>query len=115
MATPNQRSARVTHVTASDKPTYGRSAHAAVQRSTFHAFPEIGLHIDPYLVQFGDGDWMTVVRKITGTFSGEMVLPGGEPIQGSGKLKLTGGYRSMGRPHAMTTMKAMRYDRYGGP
>ncbi len=67
----------IVYVTGSDKPTYGRAAHAAVQQSMFHAFPDARLHNDPYLIQFGDGDWMTMVCKITGTFSGEMVLPDG--------------------------------------
>lgn len=75
----------IAHVTGSDKPTYGRAAHAAVQQSTFRAFPNVHFHIDPYPIQFGDGDWMTVVCKITGTFSGEMVLPGGQTIPGTGK------------------------------
>jgi len=75
----------IAHVTGSDKPTYGRAAHAAVQQSTFRAFPDVRLHIDPYPVQFGDGDWMTVVCKITGTFSSEIVLPDGKTIQGTGK------------------------------
>jgi len=46
----------IAHVMGSDKPTYGRAAHAAVQQSTFRAFPNVRLHLDPYPIQFGDGD-----------------------------------------------------------
>jgi hypothetical protein len=73
------------YVTGSDRPTYGRSAHAAVQQSMFRAFPDVRLHTDPYPIQFGDGDWMTMVCKITGTFTGEMVLPDGKTVPGTGK------------------------------
>lgn len=75
----------IAYVTGSDKPTYGRAAHAAVELSMVRAFPNVHLHIDPYLIQFGDGDWMTMVCKITGTFTGEMVMPDGKTIQGTGK------------------------------
>jgi hypothetical protein len=75
----------IAYVTGSDKPTYGRAAHAAVEQSMVRAFPDVHLHIDPYLIQFGNGDWMTVICKITGTFTGEMVMPDGKTIPGTGK------------------------------
>ncbi len=75
----------IAHVMGSDQPTHGRDAHAAVQQTIFRAFPDVHLHIDPYLIQFGAGDWMTMVCKITGTFSGELVLPDGKTIPGTGK------------------------------
>jgi hypothetical protein len=40
---------------------------------------------DPYPVQFGSGDWITVITRTTGTFSGEMVLPAGTVIPPTGK------------------------------
>jgi len=75
----------IAHVTGSDKPTQGRAAHAAVQQIIFRAFPDVHLHTDSSLIQFGNGDWMTMVCKITGTFTGEMALPDGKVIPGTGK------------------------------
>jgi len=75
----------IAHITGSDKPTHGRAAHAAVQQAMFRAFPDVHLHNDPYPIHFGDGDWMTMVCKITGTFTGEMALPDGKTIPGTGK------------------------------
>lgn len=75
----------VAYVTGFDKPTYGRAAHAAVELAMVRAFPDAHLHIDPYLIQFGSGDWMTMVCKHTGTFTGELVLPDGKTIPGTGK------------------------------
>jgi hypothetical protein len=40
---------------------------------------------DPYPIQFGTGDWITVVSRVTGTFTGEMVLPNGKVIAPTGK------------------------------
>ena len=40
---------------------------------------------DPYPIQFGSGDWITVITRATGTFTGEMVLPGGTVIAPTGK------------------------------
>jgi len=51
----------------------------------FRAFPDVHVHNDPYPVQFGSGDWMTVVTRVTGTFSGELVLADGATIPGTGK------------------------------
>lgn len=75
----------IAHVTGSDKPTYGRAALAAALEGMFRAFPDIHVYNDPYPIQFGDGDWMTVVTKVAGTFSGELVLPDGNAIPGTGK------------------------------
>ena len=41
--------------------------------------------IDPYPIQFGTGDWITVVTNSTGTFTGEMTLPDGTVIPPTGK------------------------------
>jgi SnoaL-like polyketide cyclase len=75
----------IAHVTGSDTPIRGRDAHAAAMAGMFRAFPDIHVDNDPYQVQFGDGDWMTVVTKATGTFSGELVLPDGKVIPGTGR------------------------------
>lgn len=75
----------IAHVTGSDKPTHGRDVHAAVQQDMLRAFPDVHLHIEPYAIQFGAGDWMTMICKITGTFTGELVLPDGRTVPGTGK------------------------------
>ncbi len=75
----------IAYVTGSDKPLQGREEHAAAMQRMFRAFPDVHVHNDPYPIQFGDGDWMTVVCKVTGTFSGEMVLPDGTTLPGTGK------------------------------
>ena len=39
----------------------------------------------PYPIQFGSGDWITVITHATGTFRGQMVLPNGKVIAPTGK------------------------------
>jgi hypothetical protein len=51
----------------------------------FRVFPDVYVHNDPYPVQFGGGDWITVITRVTGTFTGEMALPGGTVIPPAGK------------------------------
>ncbi len=75
----------IAHMTGVAKPTRGRDAHAAAIGGLFRAFPDIQIHNDPYPIQFSDGDWMTVVTRATGTFSGELALPDGKTIPGTGK------------------------------
>ena len=36
-------------------------------------------------IQFGGGDWITVITNSTGTFTGEMTLPDGTVIAPTGK------------------------------
>jgi hypothetical protein len=43
------------------------------------------VYSDPYPVQFGSGDWITVVTRATGTFTGEMTLPDGTVVPPTGK------------------------------
>ena len=44
------------------------------------------MHVNtPYPIQFGSGDWITVVTNATGTFTGEMTLPDGNVIAPTGK------------------------------
>ena len=47
-------------------------------------FPDMHVHT-PYPIQFGSGDWITVVTRATGTFTGTMVLPAGKVIAPTGK------------------------------
>ena len=75
----------VAYVMGSPEPVVGRDALGAALAAMLRAFPDMHVHNDPYPVQFGAGDWTTVIGKVTGTFSGELVLPDGTVIPGTGK------------------------------
>ena len=67
------------------EPVYGKEAHAAAMQQFLRIFPDMHVYSDPYPIQFGTGDWITVVTQPTGTFSGEMTLPDGTVIPPTGK------------------------------
>jgi SnoaL-like polyketide cyclase len=69
----------VAYVTGSAEPIYGREAHGAAMKQLVRMFPDVRVHT-PYPIQFGDGDWITVVTNVTGTFTGEMTQPDGSMI-----------------------------------
>jgi hypothetical protein len=74
----------VAHITGLAEPIYGSEAHSAAMRQFLQSFPD--MHVNsPYPIQFGSGDWITVVTNVTGTFTGEMVLPDGKVIAPTGK------------------------------
>ena len=75
----------IAYITGDAQPIYGREAHSAAIQAMLNAFPDMHVHNDPYDVQFGDGDWITVIGRVTGTFTGELVLPDGTVIPGTGK------------------------------
>jgi SnoaL-like polyketide cyclase len=75
----------IAHVTGSAEPIRGRLAHAAMMEQMFRIFPDVHVHNDPYPTQFGSGDWITVITRTTGTFTGEMILPDGKVIAPTGK------------------------------
>lgn len=75
----------VAHITGSAEPIHGRDAHAAAMGAMVRAFPDVHVDNDPYPIQFGQGDWMTVITRATGTFTGEMILPDGNIIPPTGK------------------------------
>ena len=54
-------------------------------RAVSRIFPDMHVYSDPYPIQFGSGDWITVVTHATGTFTGEMTLPDGTVIPPTGK------------------------------
>src|SRR5690348_6065302 len=61
----------IAFITGLAEPVYGSKAHAAAMRQFLRSFPD--MHVDtPYPIQFGSGDWITVVTRATGTFTGEM-------------------------------------------
>jgi hypothetical protein len=75
----------VAHITGNPAPIYGREAHAAAMAQLILMFPDMHVNSDPYPIQFGTGDWITVVTNVTGTFRGEMVLPDGGVVGPTGK------------------------------
>ncbi len=74
----------IAHIPGSAQPIYGREAHGAAMKQLVRMFPDIRVHT-PYPIQFGGGDWITVVTKATGTFTGEMTRPAGNVISPTGK------------------------------
>jgi hypothetical protein len=54
-------------------------------KEMFRIFPDVHVYNDPYPIQFGSGDWITVITRTTGTFTGEMILPYGKRITPTGK------------------------------
>ena len=74
----------IAFITGLAEPVYGRQAHAAAMRQFLRSFPD--MHVGtPYPIQFGSGDWITVVTRATGTFTGEMTVPNGTVIPPTGK------------------------------
>jgi len=74
----------VAYITGLAEPIYGRVAHAAAMEQMLRIFPDMHVYSDPYPIQFGSGDWITVVTRSTGTFTGEMSLPDGNVIAPTG-------------------------------
>jgi hypothetical protein len=75
----------VAHVAGKAEPIKGQPAHAAMIKEMFRIFPDVHVHNEPYPIQFGSGEWITVITRTTGTFTGEMILPGGKVIAPTGK------------------------------
>ncbi len=75
----------IAYITGLAEPIYGKQAHGEAMRQFLRIFPDMHVDSDPYPVQFGGGDWITVVTNATGTFTGEMTLPDGTVIPPTGK------------------------------
>jgi hypothetical protein len=75
----------VAYITGLAEPVYGKEAHSAAMQQMLRIFPDIHVYSDPYPIQFGSGDWITVVTNATGTFTGELTLPDGTVIAPTGK------------------------------
>jgi ketosteroid isomerase-like protein len=75
----------VAYITGLAEPVYGKEAHAAAMQQMLRIFPDMHVYSDPYPIQFGSGDWITVVTNVTGTFTGEMTVPDGNVIPPTGK------------------------------
>jgi len=76
----------VAHVAGIAEPIRGQAAHAAMIKEMFRIFPDVHVFNDPYPIQFGSGDWITVITRTTGIFKAEMILPGGKVIAPTGKV-----------------------------
>lgn len=74
----------VAHITGLAEPVYGRAAHAAAMQQMLRSFPDMHVYT-PYPIQFGSGDWITVITHATGTMTEEMTLPDGTVIPPTGK------------------------------
>jgi SnoaL-like polyketide cyclase len=74
----------IAHITGNAGPIYGRVAHAAAMQQMLRAFPDLHVNSDPYEIQFGSGDWITVITHSTGSFTGELVLSDGTVIPPTG-------------------------------
>ena len=74
----------IAYIPGSAEPIYGSEAHSAAMQQFLRTFPD--MHVNtPYPIQFGSGDWITVVTNATGTSTGEMTLPDGKVIPPTGK------------------------------
>jgi ketosteroid isomerase-like protein len=74
----------IAFITGLAEPIYGREAHAAAMQQFLRSFPD--MHVDtPYPIQFGGGDWITVVTRARGTLTGELALPDGTVIPPTGR------------------------------
>ena len=74
----------IAFITGLAEPVYGSEAHTTAMQRFLRSFPD--MHVNtPYPIQFGSGDWITVVTHATGTFTGEMTLPDGSVIPSTGK------------------------------
>jgi len=74
----------IAYIPGSAQPIYGREAHSKAMKDLVASFPDIRVHL-PYPIQFGDGDWITVVTNATGTFTGNLTLPDGTVVPPTGK------------------------------
>ena len=75
----------IAYVTGNAQPVYGRAAHTVAMEQFSAVFPDVHVANDPYPIQFGSGDWITVVTRVTGTFTGKMALPDGTVVSPTGK------------------------------
>jgi hypothetical protein len=75
----------VAHVTGSPEAIIGSQAHSAMIEQMISIFPDVHVDNDPYPLQFGSGDWTTVITRARGTFTGKIPLPDGNAIEPTGK------------------------------
>src|ERR1700752_751570 len=74
----------IAYIPGSAEPIYGSEAHSAAMQKFLRSFPDMQVNT-PDPIQFGSGDWITVVANAIGTFTGEMTPPAGTVIPPTGK------------------------------
>ena len=74
----------IAYIPGSPGPIYGSKDHSAAMQAFLRIFPDMHVNL-PYPIQFGGGDWITVITNAIGTFTGEMTLPDGTVIPPTGK------------------------------
>jgi len=75
----------VCYMMGSAAPLKGDKAHRKAMQGMMRTFPDVRVHNDPYPIQFGQGEWTTVITRTTGTFTGEMEGPDGKRVPPTGK------------------------------
>ena len=73
----------IAYIPGSALPIYGREAHSKAMKGLVKSFPDMRVHL-PYPIQFGAGDWITVVTNASGTFTGNLTLPDGTVVPPTG-------------------------------
>src|ERR1700730_13749255 len=51
----------IAYITGLAEPVHGKEAHAAAMQQMLRIFPDMHVDSDPYPVQAGSGDWITVI------------------------------------------------------
>src|SRR5256886_10396616 len=59
----------VAYIPRNAQPIYGSVAHAAAMQQMLRIFPDMHVYT-PYPIQFGSGDWITLINPPTGQFPG---------------------------------------------
>jgi hypothetical protein len=75
----------IVHMPGNGDVIRGRDAHTVAMKQMFSIFPDVRVGNDPYPVQFGSGEWTTVITRCFGTFTGQMTSPHGQVIAPTGK------------------------------
>jgi hypothetical protein len=60
----------IAHITGSAEPIRGQPAHAAAMKEMIRVFRDVHVFNDPYPVQLGSNEWITVITRTRGTFTG---------------------------------------------
>src|ERR1700727_831077 len=97
----------IAYITGLAEPVYGKKAHAAAMQQFLRIFPDMHVYSDPYPVQFGSGDWITVVTRANGKSLRPGVRPdeqvGGRPAHRHLRLLGRHGPAAADRPRLIAT------------
>jgi hypothetical protein len=56
----------IAHVPGSTESIHRQPAHTKMIEAMYRIFPDVHVFIDPCPIQFGRGDWTTVITRATG-------------------------------------------------